>query len=163
MKKAPLYIGLQLELEACDFAPDDITYFKFRNSKRKRPDVAVCKGQIFSLTHIGVIDDAVTQKKEVSLKKSKQIALSAYDREVLGGNIDERFIRMKKETPDMSGKEIFQLLSENSSEWLGYELGPRQIEGRHYTYINNLRKHIRKNSAICKSHVERLALPHGSE
>jgi hypothetical protein len=140
-------IAIHLTLESCEYIPKQIVYLHQAKNKNKYPDLIMVDGVMYSKTQLSSKVNIVCTE-EPTTKKNERILLSAFKREKLGEEIDDRFIKLQKENPTMTKPETYQIIADNSREWLGIELRGRQVEGKHYTYSNNLQKHIRKNTRL---------------
>jgi hypothetical protein len=76
----------------------------------------------------------------------RRVILSAWKREEIGEKIDNRFRSLQKEEPNLRSYQIYSKISDESKVLLGFELSPRQVEGKHRTYVQFLEKQKRKNA-----------------
>jgi hypothetical protein len=81
-----------------------------------------------------------------SKSETDRVILSRRRREELGEIIDKQFRVIHGYQPDLRNYQIYSKISDESKILLGLELGPRQIEGKHRTYIQFLEKQRRKNA-----------------
>ena len=147
MKYDDTNIVLQLLLERYEYKPEEIVYLRRTKSNTRRPEYIMFDGIVYSKTQFNSKENTISTEAPTK-KKNERILLSAFKREKMGEEIDDRFIKLQKENPHMTKPELYQIIADNSTEWLGIELRGRQVEGKHYTYSNNLQKHIRKNSRL---------------
>ena len=70
----------------------------------------------------------------------RRVILSALKREEMGEKIDNKFRAIQKEEPNLRSYQIYSKISDESKVLLGLELSPRQVEGKHRTYVQVSRK-----------------------
>jgi len=79
-----------------------------------------------------------------SKSSNKRVILSAWKREEVGEKIDKKFRAIQKEEPNLRSYHIYSKISDESKVLLGLALSPRQVEGKHRTYVQFLEKRKRR-------------------
>jgi hypothetical protein len=77
----------------------------------------------------------------------KRVVLSRRQREEIGEKIDDRFRAIQREQPKVRSYQIYSKISQESVSLLGFNFGPREVEGRHSRYLALLQKRRRQNEA----------------
>ena len=82
-----------------------------------------------------------------SKSSNRRVILSAWKRNEIGEKIDSRYRAIQKEDSKLEQYKIYSKISDESKALLGIHLGPRQVEGKHRTYMSMLERQKRKNAA----------------